>query len=731
MGVAELNRAKFSGLDFDSHFDDLQSRMQIKFAEDFNDFALSSLGIMLIDVIAFGLDSLSFYLDRRTTDLYLETARTRKSVSRITRQLGYKMRAAVSASVDLDVSIVNPLTVGVTIPTGFQFQGPNDLVFEAAQEVTWTPTEQNNGVVKRVPCYQGVTFTESFVSDGTVSQSFRLQRVPDAAYVIAGSVVVLVDGSPWEESEFLTFDVTDQFEVLYNDDPPAVRFGDGVAGNIPLAGVSIDISYVAGRGKEGLVNAGTITDVVTPLVVNFQTVNLSINNPRGSSGGDGPEDLTHAKIFAGDVFKSRFVAVTRSDYEALAGSFADPLFGRVAVAQAFSSRSATSDLALQSLLDDVRGVILPTEPTTDAALALISTALTGILASLTDIQTYLSSTASLASDIDTELDTAITSARAVKNLASEITASSSVMSTFVSDGKAAIDAISTGGPSQLTSGDKDALKAHWDRVQVEATNISGSSSSIATSVDSEVASMGTAKDAAADIGLDVVTPGTYMYLAENSRASIVSAVGDSGAPSGIWLQLQTIDIVVTDQATDVETYLLAIETHVDRILAADCKANLVTVPILARNAGGFYTAPSIALIAAVQDFLDARKEVTHVVEVVSGEDFLIPAIIDFRVGVRTGYSESVTASEVETAVDGILRDRRFGVGLYVSDLIDVVLLIGGVSFVNVDIIGHIDPITSLTNPDRVDPDGNLVIDASEVITKGTITIVTESVASTS
>jgi len=113
MGVAELNRAKFSGLDFDTHFDDLQSRMQIRFAIDFNDFALSSLGIMLIDIISFGLDSLSFYLDRRTTDLYLDTARSRKSVSRLTRQVGYKMRASVSASVDLDVSITDPLTVSV------------------------------------------------------------------------------------------------------------------------------------------------------------------------------------------------------------------------------------------------------------------------------------------------------------------------------------------------------------------------------------------------------------------------------------------------------------------------------------------------------------------------------------------------------------------------------------------------------------------------------------------
>jgi hypothetical protein len=733
MGVAELNRAKFSGLDFDSHFDDLQSRMQIKFADDFNDFALSSLGIMLIDIISFGLDSLSFYLDRRTTDLYLETARTRKSVSRLTRQLGYKMRAAVSASADLDVSVVDPVAVSVPIPAGFQFQGPNDLVFEAAQEVEWSPAEQTAGTVKTVPVYQGQTFTESFVSDGTANQSFQLQRVPEESFVVAGSVIVTVDGSDWEESEFLTFDTTDQFEVGFNDEPPTLRFGDGVAGNIPLVNASIDVTYVASRGKEGLVNAGTITDVVAPLVVNFNSVNLSINNPRGSSGGDDPEDLTHAKLFAGDVYKSRFVAVTREDYEALAGSFADPLFGRVAVAQAFSSRSAESDLVLQSLLNDVRGAIAPTKPAVDLATAAITASLDTVDALLASLETNFTDIASKTTSIETDLNTAIVSARAVKNLSEEIIASNSSFSTLVTDGKTGIDGISVGaGPSELTSGDADALKALWDRITPVSTTIGGNASIIGTSVDSEIASMGTAKDAAEDIGYDVITAGSLLYTAEANRAAIVAEVGATGAPStGIRLQVENIDTAVTDESTTVDGFLVEIDTHVDKILAADCKSNLVTVPILARDAGGFYTAPSISLISAVQDFLDTRKEVTQVVEVLSGEDFLIPAIIEFRVGVRTGFSESVTASEVETAVDGILRDRRFGVSLFTSDLVDVILLIEGVSFVNITVLGHIDPITSLTNSTRVDADGNLIIEDSEVITKGTITIITEPVVTTS
>lgn len=726
MGVAELNRVKYSGLDFDSHFDDLQARLQIRFAADFNDFALSSLGIMLVDIIAFGLDSLSFYLDRRATDLYLETARSRKSVARLARQVGYKMRASIASSVDLNVSVDDPIAATVTVPAGFKFQGPNDLVFEAAQEVSWTPVEQTAGTVKKVPCYQGETFVENFVSDGTANQVFELRRVPEDNFVVAGSVSVVVDGSDWEESEFLTFDATDQFEVGFNDDPPTVRFGDGVAGNIPTNGASIVVTYIASRGKDGNVNSGTITDVVNPLVVAFQNIDLTVNNPSGSSGGDDPEDLVHAKIFAGKVFKSRFVAVTRNDYEALAGSYADPLFGRVAVAQALSSRSAETDLVLQSLINDVNGVVDPVKPSVDTDVSDSVSILDAVDALLASLSTTLQSIATSVTNLDGNADTAVVSARDSKNLAIEIGADATQVQGHVTDGKTAVDAVTTGSPDQLTAATKDALKGYFDLIAAQATTISGSASSIEADAATVLSELGLIKDEAEAIGLTVADPSSLLLSAETDRASVQTQLGVAGPPAtGLRAELASISTTVAVLDDGVTTYMQGIYDHIDKILAADCKANLVTVPILARDAGGFYTAPSISLIASLQDFLDVRKEVTQTVEVLSGEDFLVSAVISARVGVRTGYSESVTATEVETAINGILRDRRFGVSLYESDLHDAILLVPGVSFVNVDIQGHTDPQTSSLTTSRLDSDGNLVIRTSEVITRGTVTITTE------
>src|SRR3990170_236618 len=102
--VTTLTRAKYAGLDFDTHEDDLRAEIQVKFAATYNDFAASATGIMLLDLVAYGLDTLSFYLDRRVTDTFLQTARSRKAVTRLCRQLGYRIRGAVASSVDLDVT---------------------------------------------------------------------------------------------------------------------------------------------------------------------------------------------------------------------------------------------------------------------------------------------------------------------------------------------------------------------------------------------------------------------------------------------------------------------------------------------------------------------------------------------------------------------------------------------------------------------------------------------------
>lgn len=826
--VDSLNKVKYSGLDFDTHFDDLRARMQVEFASDFNDFALSSLGIMLLDLVAYGLDSLSFYLDRRATDAYLETARTRKAVARLSRQLGYKIGPAVASSVDVTLAIETPggFPFGVTVAKGFQLRGPNELIFETAEAVIFAP---NSGPSQTavVPCYEGETVVENFVATGQANQTIELARVPDQKFVVQGSVRVVVNGVLWTESEFLTFDPTNQYEVEYSDEPPTVRFGNGIAGNIPTVGAPITVTYVASRGLTGQVGQDTVTEAVTPLVQNFTTIPLVINNAEASAGGDDPESLTKVKAYAGRVWNSRKVAVTRPDYKALAGSYADPLYGRVAVAQAVSTRSSEQDIYLQNLLHDIELALAPVKTSVEAETAAGRTVLaemTTLLEGLADSLAAVAEDTSVAAD---RLATALTSARQQKNssveiyndaadVVSEATGGSSLVSglsvatanlaigsgdarvlyvakvagsvgaairvahvlggslsvnvtakditvtvlanstaaqvaTVVSQTPAAValvdvyasgSGLSVVAQQALTnlgytlpyalplSGVPDTAQSdllrRLDRCKTEAANIQSAATAMQSAFDNNIIqNVSEALSRVNAVGVDLVTPDTGLNELEQARTSLAASVGESGpTATGLYSTFVALDTAVLPMDTtgavmdSVGETLVALQAHVDTYLSSDCKANLVTVPILTKNAAGFYVAPSLGLQRSLQAYLDARKEVTQTVKVTSGAIYLVGAKVTLRVGVKEGFAESVVRAGVLAVVDGLLKDRDFGADLYVSDITGAVQDgVPGVAYVNVTIDGHYDVDQNFSSA-KLDADGNLIIDSTEVISKG-------------
>lgn len=791
--VAQLNRVQYVGLDFPTHFDDLRSELQTKFAADFNDFALSSLAIMLMDITAYGLDTLSFYLDRRATDSYLETAQTRKAVARLTRQLGYKMGGAVSASTDLSVRIGTAVNFTVTIPQGFQFQGPNSLIFEAAQETIYAPLSTT---AQLIPVYEGETVTENFVGDGTANQVFELQAVPAGKSVVQGSAKVFVNGTPYQEADFLPITGGQYFEVGYNDSPPTLRFGDGTVAqsDIPALNSTIAVTYIASTGLAGQVNANTITDVVNPLVVNFNTINLSINNPEAASGGDDPESLSRAKALAPLVYKSRYVAVTRSDYVALASAYADPLFGRVAVAQAYSTRSAEDDTQLQVLLQDVRDVTDPVYTSVQTQVTALGTQTSIIDTQTTDISTYLSDTATAMTTLNTDVGTAITTLEGVSNRAdlaiSRCTAGATTVGTIagatgvsltvtvsytqpavaanvtvtvnavtgLTIGQTVVVGVSgsaagtytvalvpttttvtltlvTAGtvaptgtvtaPATLTSTATDALTTPTKASLLSIfAALSGSDlPTMRSDTDAAIGDLESAIDQVTLIGTTTATG--YLLQLDTARGDIDAAstvISGTIAPA---ITAAVLPLSPTGTGTGtINDALDAIEAHVDAILSADCKANLVTVPILTKDANGFYVAPSLGLRTSLETYLNDRKAVTQTIQVVSGESALIYAVLTLQVAVQAGYSENVVRLAVETAIDGILKNRAFGSSLYRSEITETALAVAGVSYVNPTINGYTTATNTALQTDKLDGYGNLVITDSEVVSKDAVTVTT-------
>jgi hypothetical protein len=697
---AAINRARFAGKDFFTFVDDIVARIQALFVTEFNDFVSSGLGQMLIDYVSWAAETLSFYIDRQASESFLQTAILRRSVNRLARQIGYKITAAVGASVDLEVNLTQIYGFDVTIIGGFQFQGPNDLIFEAVESVTYPAGEGPLSPSRTVSCIQAQTVVRNFASDGTRNQAFRLTP-PGTLNPAIGTFTVLVDAAPWTESEFISFDQTNQYEVDFNSDPPLLRFGDGVAGNIPANGADVRVEYQATAGKAGLVLGGTITDVVTPLVVAFQNIGLTITNPLPSSGGSDRESLESVKSNAPLFFKARNVAVTQDDYIGLSQSYSDPVAGSVAVAQAFVARSAENDLTLRILLDNIRGI-------SESLSANVQAETTTARASTVSAQGDESSLTSRVLEVDAALDAIVTDpllvsasgeAIDIKSAAQNTRSEALDQSASVVEGKAATTA------SGASAGEKSTINGWFDAIEANAAAIRGDADTTITKVGLIENEVSDAKVATASMTASLVTLSTS--LAE------------------VLVDLDDVDALVTAQfETAIETELDAIFAHVDGFLAADCQSNLVQVPILTKDVDGFLAAPSIALQQSLQLYLEARKEVTQTVEVISGESFLVRAIITGTVGVTSGFVHATVLSNVTTKVDDLLRDRPFGLSLRLSDVYtsiapDPQTGTGG-------IVGVQYAVFNITGPAvKVDGDGNLIIEEREVITKGSLTLAAE------
>lgn len=712
MASSTLTRVRYAGLDFDTHEDEILARLQVKFASVFNDFAVSSLGIMLVDIFAFGLDTLSFYLDRRATDNFMITTRTRSSAARLARQLGYRPGSASACSVDMGVSLGLVYAFPITVPIGFQFNGPNGLIFEAQESVTFSSGDTST---KTLTASEGETLTATFFSNAAANQVFEIGNVPSGQFIVGkgtngqSRTIVEVNGFPWTEQDFLQFGDTEQFEIGYVDSPPTVRFGDGIAGKIPEDGAEIKVTYFASSGVNGNATASTIQKATNPLVVSFTQINLNINNTEGTSGGSDPEALSSIKANAPSVFKARNVNVTLEDYEARSQSFVDPVYGKIAVARAINVRGASDDAFLSSNLTEINSQSANYVPVVDAAAAAIIADLASINASVTDAQANDAVLVTTLADIASEEVTARASNETNRTAANIAQSNASSLAADISSLTAAINAFTVGTPTVITTADKNALLNLINAATAKNSEVSSQASTIISNVTSVTSALD-------QISSDITVAGVR-------RAAILTDVNSISAQSvliqGITTTLET-DVATLNNTIVAAT--AAILAHVGAFLSAECKSNLIEVPVLTLDSEGFYVLPTNGLQKSLQGYLDGAKEVTQVVKVVAVSQQLVSADITVLVGVLTGYNEATVRSQVEAAILNVLRGRAFGNKLRLSELYAPVapelgnIPIEGVEYVSIEITGPVD---------HLDPDGNLNAADSEVVTRGTITLSSE------
>ncbi|HEY3268744.1 MAG TPA: putative baseplate assembly protein [Armatimonadota bacterium] len=169
----------------------------------------------------------------------------------------------------------------------------------------YAPTLAETGVTHAVPFEAGAARKQPAAA--------ALEQDPRAAL----PSVTLVDGvETWTaRSDLLASGRFDRHFVVEVDDEgrAALRFGDGVLGQVPLPGAARTARYRTGAGRAGNVGAEAIAHAVSG-----DGRIGAIRNPLPARGGADPEPVEQVRLYAPRAFRTQERAVTEADYGAMA-----------------------------------------------------------------------------------------------------------------------------------------------------------------------------------------------------------------------------------------------------------------------------------------------------------------------------------------------------------------------------------------------------------------------------
>ncbi|MBU1483175.1 MAG: baseplate J/gp47 family protein [Gammaproteobacteria bacterium] len=267
---------------------------------------------MLLELLAFVGDRLSFYQDMQARERFRQTARLRRSMIDIAAHFGQELFGAGAATAAVVFSVPSAGAADVVFPAGTQVR-TNAVVdpvrFQTLEEVTLLAGETS--VEAQVE--QSENQAQTFAASGVPSQEIYLSRSP---YLDASLSINTLAGA-WEEVDnFLLSGATDRHFVVTVDelDRAKIRFGDGVRGAKPSG--TITASYKTGGGDVGNVSADSITVIPSSVSdVEGRAVIVSVTNPSAASGGVDRESVEAARVRLPASLRATSRSVTKEDFE--------------------------------------------------------------------------------------------------------------------------------------------------------------------------------------------------------------------------------------------------------------------------------------------------------------------------------------------------------------------------------------------------------------------------------
>ena len=307
--------------DYNGYFELMKNAIP-NFTPDWTDTSDSDQGIVILQVLAYGLHVLGYYQERVMQENILELARTKRGILTGCNFLGYNPTRQTASVVELTIKKDTDFTYHTkVVPKGAQFstnpQLGTPIVFETTEELMLEP-----GVMEgKVNAVQGITFEGEVigVGNGNPQQRYTISN-PDV--LIDSLNIYTYEGNTLRQwtlvDNFLDSSFSDRHYTvsLDEEDRTIVNFGDGIFGMKPSAGININATYRMGGGVIGNLAPNLISYIYdTDNDLNFID---SVYNEEFAQGGSDYEDLERARVLAPKYYRSRQQAVSPTDFEDLA-----------------------------------------------------------------------------------------------------------------------------------------------------------------------------------------------------------------------------------------------------------------------------------------------------------------------------------------------------------------------------------------------------------------------------
>ena len=301
-------------------------------APEWTDTSQSDLGIVILELLAHGLDILSYYQDKEFNEAFLRTARTRKAIIQHCRGLGYELKQQVPSRYKLTIKKSEEyLEDEIIIPYGTKigtdpnlgspviFETDDDLVIGAGETVGYVEVTHGETVAKDV----------LGVGDDSENQKFKLSN-PDVLIDTLTVITYLrvndggniqIGSSQWTRvKDFLSSTPEDRHFIVETDEfnNTYIQFGNGRSGMTVPSDYNVQCSYRVGGGFIGNVGLNTINTFLTMDVPGI----ISISNAEEALQlGEDSEEIEHARMSAPKLYRTQKRAITAQDFEDLASTY--------------------------------------------------------------------------------------------------------------------------------------------------------------------------------------------------------------------------------------------------------------------------------------------------------------------------------------------------------------------------------------------------------------------------